>query len=741
MIRSAKAVLAVHASCLALIGVAGVAHSQDRVQDADQTISQVEDIIVTATKGNQTAQDTPIALSVVTGETLEQRGVVSVADLQNVVPGLSVGRDGFGVNINIRGVTTTDTTSKGDQGIAFVVDGIAIGRPREQGVAFFDVSRVEVLRGPQGTLYGKSTTGGVVNVVTNRPSFVFGSNVDVEIGNYDTRRVTAAVNLPVTDKFALRAAVSSNQRDGWLNLSDGSPARNDQNDLAFRLSGLYDFSDTTSLFLTATTGRVEGVGAGGVPFGTFLNASGDAQRQAYGNPFGGDINEDFSNITAEFTTRLGGAALTYVGGHREYDSNTIGSATADPAGQTPVPAYVWSQYRGSAATDSHEIRFSNADPGRLTWILGANWYREALTESDHNWSAPVTNPTLAGSLNGIDPVNETDHTSAGVFGQATYAVTERLNVIAGLRYSKDEVNRAGTFAAGPGPWPDASGGLCTAPEDCIGGPNNGNQSDEKLTYRVGADYHFNDDNMIYASVATGYKAGGFNDFDPSTGGTGAYAPESLTAYEAGFKGQVRPNLTWNSSLFFYDYDGTQISSLVNISGNFVIYTRLVPTTIKGWENEIFWQAGDRDRFAATLTLSDSEYKSLQAGLFQNVDWSGLPLDKVADVTASLSYDHDWVLPNGGSLTLSLATRYNSGYVVSNFVSAVQIEQDAFTRSDANLTYHDPQDRFSLGAFVRNIEDDLQLLSAPGTYNPANLNAGSVPVSEPRMFGIRLGVKY
>lgn len=737
MIRSAKAVLAVHASCLALIGVASASHAQD----APDPATQVEDIVVTATKGNLTAQDTPIALSVVTGEVLQDRGVVSVADLQNVVPNVSVGRDGFGVNINIRGVTTTDTTSKGDQGIAFVVDGIAIGRPREQGVAFFDVSRVEVLRGPQGTLYGKSTTGGVVNVVTNRPSFVFGSNVDVEIGNYDTRRVSAAVNLPVTDRFALRAAVSSNQRDGWLDLSDGSPARNDQNDLAFRLSGLYDFSETTSLFVTATTGRVEGVGTGGVPLGVFLNASGDARRRGYGNPFGGDINEDFSNVTAEFNTRLGGVGLTYVGGHREYDSNTIGSGTADPAGQTPVPAYTWSQYRGTAATDSHEIRFSNADPGRLTWILGANWYREALTESDHNWSAPVTNPTLAGSLNGIDPVNSTDHESSGVFGQATFAVTERLNLIGGLRYSRDEVNRVGTFAPGPGPWPNASGGVCTAPDDCIGLPNNGAQSDEKLTYRVGADYHLNDDSMIYASVATGYKAGGFNDFDPSTGGTGAYAPESLTAYEAGFKGEVRPGLTWNSSLFYYDYDGTQISSLVNISGNFVIYTRLVPTEIKGWENEIFWRSTDQDRFALTLTLSDSEYKSLQAGLFQNVDWSGLPLDKVADVTASLSYDHDWTLPNGGALTLSLATRYNSGYVVSNFVSAVQIEQDAFTRSDANLTYHDPDDRFTLGAFVRNIEDDLQLLGAPGTYDPANLNAGSVPVSEPRMFGVRLGVKY
>lgn len=699
----------------------------------------LEEVTVTAMKTESTVQETPVALSVMTGAALAESGVNSVSDLQNVVPSVSIGRDIFGVNINIRGVTTTDTTSKGEQGIAFNVDGITIGRPREQGLAFFDVDRVEVLRGPQGTLYGKSTTGGVINVVTQRPTDEFSLESDFELGNYGTLRNTTVINTPVNDRFALRAAVSTNKRDGWLEPEEGE-ARNDQEDLSYRLSGLYDFSDTSSLFVTASAGHVGGTGVGTVPLGTFLKESGEDQRRIYSNPFGGDVDENFSNITAEFTTDLGEVDLAYVAGYRDYDANTITSDTFDPAGNADFsgnPQYGWAQYRGSARTDSHELRLSAAS-GALSWVAGVNWYREQLSESDHNWTAPVPSPTLEDSVNGIDPVNATDHESAGVFGQLTYSLTDALALTAGLRYSEDEVVRRGTFAAGPF---DAEGNLCTPPDDCIGGPNNGEQSDSKVTYRLGLDYALSDFSMIYASVATGYKAGGFNDFDPSTGGTAPYDPESLIAYELGYKGELADGLQLNSAFYYYDYEEAQISSLVNIEGNFVIYTRLVPTRIMGLENELSWALSDSDRLDLTLTLADSEYREFYAGLFQDVDWSGKTLDKVADVTASIAYSHDWMLSNGSSLTGRIASRYNSGYVVSQFVSAVQMEQDAFTRTDANLTWRSADEKYEVGLFVRNLENEIQIISAPETYNPANLNVAGVPVSEPRMYGVRFGIDF
>ena len=171
--------------------------------------------MVTAEKKTETASKTPVALSVFTGDTLKEAGVVSIADIQNIAPGVSMGRDNFGVNINIRGVTSTDNTSKGDEGIAFNVDGIPIGRPIEEGLSFFDVSRVEVLRGPQGTLYGKSSTGGAINVITNKPSNEFEASGDFEFGNYNARRENAVVNFPLAEQFAVRVAVNANDRDGY----------------------------------------------------------------------------------------------------------------------------------------------------------------------------------------------------------------------------------------------------------------------------------------------------------------------------------------------------------------------------------------------------------------------------------------------------------------------------------------------------------------------------------------------
>jgi iron complex outermembrane receptor protein len=137
------------------------------------------------------------------------------------------------------------------------------------------------------------------------------------------------------------------------------------------------------------------------------------------------------------------------------------------------------------------MRFSNAGPGIIDWVLGANWYRERIHESDHNWLSPLADPTLANSVNSIDPLNTTTHTSYGVFGQATWHISDVWGLVLGLRDAHDDVNRVGTFAAPwqqmPSgiPWPDPEGNPCQAPNDCVGTPNNGKESASKLTYRAG----------------------------------------------------------------------------------------------------------------------------------------------------------------------------------------------------------------------------------------------------------------
>lgn len=725
--RSLVSTLTPLASALGLTFAVGAAYGQvASTQAKPAEKDQLESIVITARKIAEPASKAPIAVTAISSEVLKDAGVVGVSDIGNVAPGVIMGRDGFGVNINIRGVTTTDTTSKGLPGVAFNVDGVAISRPVAQGLSFFDIDHVEVLRGPQGTLYGKSTTGGAVNVITAKPEFEDQGSLVGEIGNFNTRRLEAVVNKQVSESVAIRVAANTNDRDGFLKPDDGSPARNDQHDRALRLSALFKLAPETTLLLSGTQAKVSGVGFSTVPgFEKRVGGTYDDQSKVFGNPFGGNINEQYNRFNAELNIGLGPATITYVGSRSTFDTDDFTSTTYDPA--TNRNQYAWRHYVGHNVETSHELRFANSKPGKLNWVVGLNYSDESVGESDHNLNAPVSNPTVAASTNGIDPVNNTTHDSTGVFGQATWSLTDQMSLLLGARQSTDKTARVGTFAAGPSP------SCSNALADCIGGPNNGDQSATVMTYRVGVNYQLTPDQLLYSAAATGYKPGGFNDFDPRTNGTAPYDPEELISYEIGYKGRITKNLQFNSNLYYYDYKKDQISSLANINGSFVIYTRSVPTTLYGWENELVYRASENDMIRGSLSFSHSSYGNFMAGLFQNVDWSGKSLDKTPSTVISVSYDHKWRLQSGATIKGRVGMRYSDGYLVSDFVGAVQYKQDAFTKTDLSLTYTSSDTLFYVQGFVNNIEDKFQMTSVGG-----NNDFG---VTTPRFYGIRVGKMF
>lgn len=730
--------------------------------DADDSSNDlIKEIVITAEKTSTVASKTPVALSAFDGDTLKNAGVVSIADIQNIAPSVIMGRDNFGVNINIRGVTSTDNTSKGDQGISFNVDGIPIGRPVEEGLSFFDVDRIEVLRGPQGTLYGKSSTGGAINVITNKPKDVFAASGAFEYGSYNARREDATLNIPVTSDLAIRLAGNANDRDGYLKPSDGSAARNDQHDETIRLSTLYKITPDADLLLTYTNGAVSGVGQTQALFNRVENDSGAAQRGVYGNPFGGHIADHFNNFNAEGNAEFGPVHVTYDGAYLTFDQHDLTSTNPDPYANGPafVPgffppvtfsgppaSYAWRDYHGRFSTDSQELRFNNAQAGFLDWVVGANYYREQIHESDHNWNAPFAAPTLANSVNGIDPVNTTTHTTYGVFGQATAHLSEIFGLVVGLREAHDEVVRVGTFAAPwqqmPSglPWLDPNGNVCQAPNDCIGTPNNGRESATKLTYRAGLNAQITPTDLIYGSVATGYKAGGFNDFATAANGS-TYAPEAMTAYELGYKGAPLTNVRLTSAFYYYDYSSDQISSLIYVGPSPVLATRSASTDLYGWENEITAKLSEHDLLDGSLAFEKSEYRKFLTGALANVDFSGKSLDKTPAAVLHVGYSHNFDLSDGSSLQLRAATKFSTSYKLTDFVGAIQYEQKSFTRSDLTVNCTSASDKLTVQAYVHNIEGQIQ---AESYTRPSVLGLTDGPtsaVSEPRMIGVRLGLKY
>lgn len=772
-------------------------------QEADQA-SDSDEIIVTANKRSENILKVPAAISVVGGADLKTVGVNNVTDLQNLVPGLNIGTGGFGTNIAIRGVTSTDQTSKGELGIAYNVDGAFVGRGQQQGLAYFDIDRVEVLRGPQGTLYGRSSTGGAINVITKKPVLgAFEGYGRLEYGNYDAKRAEGAINIPINDAIAIRVAGNINRRDGFLkpqgftivdtnavppNLSytftpGSQKAKGDQSDETGRISLIVQPSEDLTFTGVVTIGHQGGVG-GGTALLDSLNAGGSTQFNILANPAPAFVDADFQNYLGTVNAKFGNVQLDVVGSRQHFEINNQNTSTYNPlvnatgAGPSPVfpgaSAFAVGNYQGNISTDQIEARFSNVDSGTLDYVIGANYYFEKIRESDHQWNAPVG--TFANTdtwQNGIDPVNTTSHRSYGFFAQGTYHFSPELGLVAGARYTRDATKRIGTFAvpffnpAAGSPfnpasaWLDPNGQPCRYPNDCIGSPNNGSSSNSKFTWRLGLNYQFTPSDLLFASVSTGYKAGGFNDFDPTTGAAKSYGPESLIAYEIGYKGKPLPGLTFSTDLFYYNYSEQQFNSLVFFGPGGtppgVLFTAIGKSKIYGWENELSYQAGRNTTISGNFTVGGSKVTELSTGRNSGsqFDYSGQPIDRSPKFTATGVFNHAFELGGGEELRLRGLIKYSSSYLLTDLSNVVQFRQNAYTRSDASITYAMPGDRITVQAFVENIENKLQKTSGPnnyvGTYGGTagnfvptaqvvsnSLNFG---VNTPRFYGIRLGVKF
>lgn len=783
-----------------LLGASMMALALGHPAVAQESGPESQEIIVTAMKRESTALKTPAALSVLLGDALKDLGVNSAADIQNVVPNVNISTGRDGLQVAIRGVSSTDTSSKGSQDIAFNIDGMYVGRGFARSGAFFDIGRVEVLRGPQGTLYGRSSTGGAVNVVTNAPKLGEAEGYGrIEYGNFDAKRAEGALNIPLGKMIALRLSGAFNARDGYSKPMDTTiayggqtysfdasqaRARNDQKDAAGRVSLLVSPSEDFQARLTATIGNQRGAGSI-YALETQLQAHNDkgvAALRTLTNPVPAWLDNSFKMYDASIRARAGGVQFDLLASYQNFRFRQAGTQTNDVAANggskveptfSPTafgPAFQFYLQRSRSVTKQLELRASNAEPGSIDYVVGANVYQEKNDESGITWNAQIDAPLdQSRYYNWAGPVNTTTQKSYGVFGQATVNATDRLGLVAGLRYTKNKLVRNGTFTlpfnfgAGfpPPPYPDDQGNaICTYPNDCVGDPNNGREQDHKLTWRLGANFQATPTDLIYGSISTGFKPGGFNDIDPTTGSVGNYKPAYLTAYEVGYKGRPLAHLTFSSSLYYYDYSDYQVNSIALFpSGQQALATETVPVEIYGWENEASYAVGPRTTVSATFSLSHSKFKDYVAGVNRfvgnGIDFSGDAVDLAPEMFVTAAVDHSFDIGDSAKLKLHAGVKYSGAYYISDFGDGVRYKQPDYTRSDINLTYAVDDGRYSIQVFVENIENKVQRTSfvtgsyAGGLYGGTDSHApGTMPdnylafyTTSPRFYGVRLAYKF
>jgi iron complex outermembrane recepter protein len=722
-------------TALTLTGAVGIATAQETSTPA----GGLEEVVVTAERFESPLLKTPIAVTAIGGDELRSAGVTDPTGLGNQIPNLSIDRAN-GLQITIRGVTSTDGTEKGDPSAAFLLDGIYIARPQAQDVSFFDVARVEVLRGPQGTLYGRNTTAGVVNVITNRPSDKLEWALNAGFGNYGSQQLDAMVNVPVNDVLSLRAAASYDERDSYQNTAVGDTSSmdpfkkyatvrlqalakfNEQVDLLLKfdysdLKGSANFSNVRATNFYDLTSPQDPVYVGG--------SSDDLRTLSYDLVDSPEQRNETWGVSAELNWDLGPLALTYLGSYRKFDR--------DEDVELNVGIPVAGIFVGDYWQNSQELRFATTADGPFKAQFGVYYFEEQSGIALYIFD-------LVGPVFGF-PQDPTIAESYAAFGQGTYSFSDQLRLTAGVRYSHDDKSRVGGTVF--------QQTLTFNPATDTRQLNAAAAKFEKTTWRVGLDYDINDRSLLYGSVATGYKAGGFNDgCEAGTTTNGQlcnqerpleqlyYEPETLTAYEIGFKTRFQGDrVQLSTSAFSYDYKNLQLSTIADFGGGPAqTTTNAAKASVKGVEFEANLAPNSRNRIDLAATYLDAtydEYNPLGAG--NPPDYSGRNLDRSPEVTLNAAYTYTHPLNNGGQLAATVRERWSDSYVLTAFGVPAQFEQPSYNKTDLSLRYMAADDRWYVEAFGKNLEDEVLVTGVDSFLN--------VTPAEPRTYGVRAGVSF
>jgi len=736
---------------MAVAGIACGAQAQALPPDTNGDSAELQEVIVTAQRTAAPESKTPVAMSVLNGDALDQAGLDNPGLLSDRLPNTYLQNSYDGLRITIRGVSSSDVTEKGDPSAAFMVDGVYLARPQSQNGSFYDIDRVEVLRGPQGTLYGRNTTAGVVNVISKAPVPYFEGDANLSLGSHGTRKAGGMVNVPVNDVLALRAAFTANRHDPYLRNGQGTAFRPglDRDDRAARLSAKLTPGHGVSLLLRIDTSRDDSNNDSTVPDTNFYSgiASGkpvwsdDSTDRRLTNRFiapnnrpeQGYSHKTASSLSADLNWDLGPVTLSWLGAHRKFEHDYLYNFYYRVA--PTVALGVRQDFHGDYSQDSHELRIATNGSGPLSAQAGVYYFREHANDVYNFRDLELAGLTPYYVFNN-DPV---DSRSKAVFGQATYALTPSLRLSAGARYTKDDKSRYGYVSYQRTAVFNAATDLRELSAGVIG--------TDKTTWRLGADYDLAPNALLYGSVSTGYKAGGFNDGCVAGAvreGIGCpaasalseqalvYQPETVRAYEAGLKTRFWDNrASLNLTAFYYDYRNLQLSAATVVNGRpRYETTNAGEAAVLGLEAEGQVRVTPAGRLTYALALLDAHYTSYTPDGVHS--WAGVKLDRAPSRTLSLGYEQRFPM-SAGQLVAGAGTRASAGYILSVPSQQLQFRVPGHTESDLRLGWEPLGARWTLQARVRNLENKVWPLSIGST--------GLTVPTDPRTADVRLDYRF
>ena len=667
----------------------------------------LEEVVVTAQKRSENVQNIPVAVTAVTAESLTKQGSPNLQALQGSAPNVEINSSNAATGVAIRGIFSTNDGPQGDPAVAYHIDGVYLGRPQSTGGLIYDIQQVEVLRGPQGTLYGRNATAGAINVISAKPVLDFAAAIGAEYGSYNQYGVNGMINIPFGDKIAGRVAMRTLKRDGYA----ADDKSEDQNSAAYRGQLLIKPTDDLSILFAADYDLRKGVG----PAAYKLNVAGVDPRSTNTVNAGAHIRNKNTGYHAELNWDFGPATLTVLPAYHEMILDNLYASDRRI------------QLNQEAKQHSLEVRLSSKADQAVTWILGA-YYWDELQSSFQTLLAPPTQVQFGYPM--------IDAYSRALFGQATWHVTDKLRLTGGLRYTADQKKQNGTTEVR-----NPAGILLSRVISAA------NSEWEATNWKASVEYQLAERSLVYATAATGYKGGGnYDGLAPNS-----YQPEHVTSLEAGSKNRLFDNaLQLNVTAFHYKYKDYQASQLgcLNLPAGLPTCTasgRLTynadKATVYGLELESQWAITSKDRLGVVGALTHSEFNDfvLPVTPFSSGgNFSGNPLPKSPKSTMTVDYSHRFDLANGATLTAAARARFVAKQYLLFDIRSPIIKQDAYSTGDLNLTYESPGGGFTVTGYANNITDELVKSYAFATSTAGVYFGAYLP---PRTYGLRVGAKF